>query len=383
MDVDVIYFSFYVDHPGMARRLKYLSDAGYRVGLVGVIRGEAMSVKLDADEAYLIGQRPGMFRKLWARVKASIKLYSLLKRSGSVVLLARALPETLVASLVTLGTGRVSIIYGVHDVHPHQSARNIFGWITRCFEGWVLRRADILALTSPGFRDEFYSKNYAYIPDTFLWENKVAESDARMIHIAADRLGTRSRRYSQGKPRIVYPGTLRCHSSLEVLSRVACIHDRCELHLWGRAKKISASELAQLLVGCNGSCYHGTYAYPDQLFEVYAEMDFCWAIDGVNLSENSSWLLPNRLYEAALFGVPVIALEGSYAGRWVDEHGTGFTIADISESSLIGLFDRVPRDRYHSVVEQIQSLDRSAIVDLQDTRELMRRAQITLEKSES
>ena len=46
---------------------------------------------------------------------------------------------------------------------------------------------------------------------------------------------------------------------------------------------------------------------------------------------NSSWLLPNRLYESGRYGAPAIALRDVQTGRRLAELGVGLRIGDPSE----------------------------------------------------
>ena len=81
---------------------------------------------------------------------------------------------------------------------------------------------------------------------------------------------------------------------------------------------------------------------PEELGALYARCHFAWAIDYFEEGLNSTWLLPNRLYEAAAFGVVPIALEGVETARWLAAHGAGLVLpaAEASatlEARLLGL----------------------------------------------
>jgi succinoglycan biosynthesis protein ExoL len=52
---------------------------------------------------------------------------------------------------------------------------------------------------------------------------------------------------------------------------------------------------------------------------------------------NSSWLLPNRLYEGGYFGVPSVAPAGTQTGQWITSHGAGFELKEDLAQTLPGL----------------------------------------------
>lgn len=377
MSPPIILFSFFIDHPGIARRLIYFTDAGYRVSLVGVARGDVMPVELSTNVESVFKSRKGILGGLSARLKACWALLKLIRTNRNPVIVARALPAATIAAFLARYNREAVVIYGIFDIHPRQADPGFLNSLIKMVERKVLSNVDVLALTSPGFLNEFYRKRHERLPKVFIWENKIPKSFTERFNIierttkAHDFQPT----FRQNKaPRIVYPGTLRCEDSLAILSQVACTHKRCELHLWGRAKNLTAFEFAGSFKGGREVCYHGVYAYPDQLPEVYEDMEFCWAIDAVRSTDNSAWLLPNRIYEAAFFRVPVIALAGTYTARWVEQNGTGFILPKISESSICRLLDDVTEEDYLGVINKLQTMEQSKAIDTNTTTELIESA---------
>ena len=54
--------------------------------------------------------------------------------------------------------------------------------------------------------------------------------------------------------------------------------------------------------------FDGAYRNPEDLAAIYGEVHFSWAIDFFEEGLNSSWLLPNRLYEGCRYGAVPIAM---------------------------------------------------------------------------
>ena len=65
----------------------------------------------------------------------------------------------------------------------------------------------------------------------------------------------------------------------------------------------------------------GAYKNPEDLSAIYNDVHFSWAIDFFEEGLNSSWLLPNRLYEGCLYGSVPIALAGTETARFLSAQG--------------------------------------------------------------
>ena len=85
----------------------------------------------------------------------------------------------------------------------------------------------------------------------------------------------------------------------------------------------------------NVTCY-GPYDYPDGLEQIYSGCDAVWVQDLWQWGTNSTWLLPNRIYEAGYFGCPSIAVAGTETGRRV-ARGLGWTVPEPTADALVSL----------------------------------------------
>ncbi len=93
--------------------------------------------------------------------------------------------------------------------------------------------------------------------------------------------------------------------------------------------------------------FAGAYKQAD-LAKLYAKVHFTWAIDYFEEGHNSSWLLPNRLYEGGICGSLPIALAGVETGRWLRARDAGVTVSHPEEDLprfLLGL----DREKYETL----------------------------------
>ena len=83
---------------------------------------------------------------------------------------------------------------------------------------------------------------------------------------------------------------------------------------------------------------------------LYRDCDFINAVYG-NDSEVVRYALPNKLYDALIYKIPIIAHSGTFLGEVIDEYGVGLTI-DVAQSDYIQQIDLY-----------VENFDRNLFVD--------------------
>jgi hypothetical protein len=199
-----------------------------------------------------------------------------------------------------------------------------------------MRRADLLVVSSPAFLSHYFEPRQGLgrglrVP-ALLVENKVLELDPPRPEAAAAR--------PAGPPwRIGWMGALRCRRSLAVLADLARRRpDLVEVRLHGRPAYGEFEDFDAQVSGLPNLAFGGGYTAAD-LPRLYGEVHFSWAIDFMEEGLNSSWLLPNRLYEASRHGAVPIALGGVETGRYLEAAGFGLRLqrAEDLEAALEAL----------------------------------------------
>jgi succinoglycan biosynthesis protein ExoL len=108
--------------------------------------------------------------------------------------------------------------------------------------------------------------------------------------------------------------------------------------LHGSVHHHAIPEFDAVLAARENMTWFGPYDYPDGLSEIYQSCDLIWSQDLWQWGTNSTWLLPNRIYEASYFGCPSLAVEGSETGRRVAD-GLGWTISAPEATALVALLE--------------------------------------------
>src|SRR5208337_1803887 len=90
---------------------------------------------------------------------------------------------------------------------------------------------------------------------------------------------------------------------------------------------------------------------------------FAWAIDYYEASQNSAWLLPNRIYEGSLGGAVPLALGEVETGRWLAARNAGVLLPDPPEDALRSFFSSLDAQRYARLASAAASIPRADLVD--------------------
>ncbi len=254
--------------------------------------------------------------------------------------------NALLALLGRLLAGRkVPFVLELADIQPAMTGSGIVSKILRAIERAVLKRSALLVTTSPGFVRNYFTPVQGYTAEIFLLENKVYPSEH--LPSAISSAGP----IASGRPWVIGCfGALRCRRSLEIMHAIALkLGDKVRFILRGYPAGTIAGDFEKLLGNLPNLEFPGPYQYPDDLAQMYSGIDFNWAFDMSDPHGNSTWLLPNRIYEGGCFGVPVLGAENTETGTWIGQHGLGWTFPEPLEESLAHFFDTLSPDDWQSV----------------------------------
>ena len=217
---------------------------------------------------------------------------------------------------------KTPVIYEALDVHRLLTRKDPIGLVFRRIEGALLKRTKRLVVSSPGFLENHFEKRHRGHYTASLIENRLAAGADYGDRPATD--------LPPLEPlRIGWIGILRCKRSIGLLTDLARMFGpaiRIELH--GAPALTEIPDFHERIQGLANVTYHGRYRSPEDLARIYADLHVVWAGDFMEAGFNSSWLLPNRLYEGGYFGVPSIAPSGTQTAKWIEARGAGFTVGE-------------------------------------------------------
>jgi succinoglycan biosynthesis protein ExoL len=312
------------------------------------------------------------FQRLWTFAKCAGALWShrgLLGGCGVIYVVNT--DNAVLALLGRFFSGRrVPLVLELADIQPVMTGSGVVSKILRAVERAVLKRSAMLVTTSPGFVREYFLPVQGYGGEIFLLENKVYPS-GRLPAPAVSEQGP----VCSGKPWVIGCfGALRCRRSLELMHALAIrLGDRVRFVLRGYPAGTISDEFDGLLGDLPNFQFGGSYFYPDELAELYGEVDFNWAFDMSDPNGNSAWLLPNRIYEGGFFGVPVLGAKETETGRWIERQELGWTFAEPLEENLARFFESLEPAEWKLVKRRCASHPRGEFTGESDYAALVAR----------
>jgi succinoglycan biosynthesis protein ExoL len=346
----VLYLVHDLSDPAVRRRVLMLRAGGAEVTLAGFRRGEnrmaevegVVPVELGATEDARFGQR------VMAVMRASAALPRRLRGLARPdVIIARNL-EMLALSNRAAGHfgGSIPIVYESLDIHRLLLRNDAAGRALRAAEGHFGRRAALLLTSSPAFVEHYFKPLSRIAAPVHLIENQVLE-------LEGTQEGPVARAKPAGEPwRIGWFGAIRCRKSLDLLSAFTRqMGGRYEVVLRGRPARSEFDDFDGRVAREPFIRFDGAYRNPEDLASIYAGVDFAWAIDFFEEGQNSSWLLPNRLYEGCRHGALPIVLAGTETERLASRRGIGIALRDPRLETLVerlSTFDTAEYDALHT-----------------------------------
>lgn len=344
---------------------------GAEVEIAGFRRGDAPSPSLPIDTVLEldITHDGRMLHRLAATARAALGARGWSQSLGRPdIVVARNLEMLGVANrLLGRWDKPPALVYECLDIHRLMLRPDGIGGIMRAVEQRLMRHVDLLITSSPAFlRNHFHRAGS--LP-TLLVENKVFAPD----------LGEPGRNPALDEPtgpiRIGWFGALRCRKSLGALDALSRhFGGQLEVTLRGRPALTEFDDFHGAVSTAPHLEYGGPFRYPQDLARLYSGVHFTWAIDFFEEGLNSSWLLPNRLYEGCLNGAIPIALAGTETAAFIARLGIGIVVPDISQRTLVDLFGGMTTERMRDLAAAVAVQPAETFrCDVQECAELVQR----------
>jgi hypothetical protein len=354
----VLYLVPDLSDPAVQKRVSMLEDGGAAVTLAGFRRTAEPLNTVAGRPVVDFGQtyNGGFAQRLWAvlREVAFLKKRRALFNSANLIL-ARNL-EMLAIGIrgCNLSKAKPVVVYECLDIHRLLLNKGLVGFLLRHLEGALGKHARALITSSPAFVERYFNRISRVRLPVRLIENKFYVPAADGFSI--DRKIEFSR--PPGPPwRIGWFGAIRCRESLSLLTKLVDRSDgKVEVVIRGHPAFDQFEDFDKSTARTPGLCFLGPYANPQDLAAIYRDVHFTWAIDKLEAGLNSSWLLPNRLYEGGYFASVPLAEKSVETGRFLERLGIGVTLEESLSDSLAAFFSTLTADRYRALEKAAVSI---------------------------
>ena len=356
------YLVHNLNDPAVERRCAMLERGGAKVKLAGFCRDAQLSDAIAQRRPFLLGrtQDSAMVQRILGTLRATAFHGDLAHYLGECdALVARNLEQLGVARAVV---GDRPLVYECLDIHYTLVGHGPLAKLVRAVEARLLPRVDLLWTSSTAFVDNHFAHTALDCPIELV-ENK-------LLVDSVEDFPAIPQPDPHGRICIGWFGMLRCRKTLAVLTGLAAaMPDRLEVLIAGKPSPAEFTDFEGQVARADGVTYHGPYRYGD-LPDLYGRCHFAWTIDWFEEGLNSSWLLPNRIYESLAHGSVPIALTDIAVGRWLRRHAAGMVIAD-SDEIAARLAALTPQDiAAHQA--RVRAIPRRAVLaDDRDCRDLV------------
>lgn len=327
----VLYLVHDVSDPAVRRRIIMLKAGGARVTLAGFRRTQELENVEGVTPIDLGITRDGRFaQRLGAVAMAATRIAASLKAVDAPdVILARNLEMLALAQRARSAfSSSAPIVYECLDIHRLALREDFVGKGLRGAERLLGRNVGLLLTSSPAFVKHYFERFGQIDAPIELIENKLLELEPR-----TDALPSPA---PAGEPwRIGWFGALRCRKSLDLLADFTRrMEGRFEVVLRGRPALSEFPVFHGFVESEPHLTFKGAYRNPEDMADIYAQAHFAWAIDFFEEGQNSTWLLPNRLYEGCRFGTVPIAMAGTVTASFLERHKIGLVLSEPSVAAL-------------------------------------------------
>jgi len=357
----IVYFAQDLADPAVHRRVRMLREGCSNIVLIGFRRSTepidciegVIPIDLGRTEARNLKRRVGSIVTSMIRLGRHRHAFA-----GATTVLGRNLDMLLLAALARRRYApSASLVYECLDIHWTMVSRSLVGVVLRRIEGMMLRSCDLLVVSAPDFITGYFNPVHGQVPPCHVLENKVLESE-----VAAENAPVRPR--PPGPPwRIGWFAAIRCSSSLHLLaSLVRRLPNSINVIIQGNVVWDNVPDFLQVIESTPGMEYRGVYDRRTDLPAIYSDVHFAWTVDFFGSYGNSDKLLPNRLYEAGLYGSVPIAERSVATGRWLANHNAGILLDDPIEESAARFFETLDAETYAQASKALTLIPRSAFV---------------------
>ncbi len=337
----ILYMVHDVSEPAVRRRILMLTTGGAKVCLAGFRRTDEQVKDVEGIDPIDLGQtQNGNFKQ---RIISVFKtLFHLEARFRDQltpdIIVARNLEmlSIAVALRAKFGDSDIRIIYECLDIHRLMLRSDPIGLGLRKLEALLTKNATMVITSSPGFIRHYFDPISGIDRDIQIVENKHLELEAG----PQQNSGLLRKKEPNTPWKIGWFGALRCKRSLQVLSEfVNSKHGEFEVILRGIPSLDVLEDFHNFIEHQPYMRFEGRYKNPEDLYEIYHEVDFSWVIDFFEVGQNSEWLLPNRLYESCRFAAVPISLKRTEVGRYLSQHNLGISLTEATSQALNDVFD--------------------------------------------
>lgn len=291
------------------------------------------------------------FCRIVAFMIFALKSWSLLHRIQKVKKVYVNYLDVLLVACLRFGKRDIEFIYAVGDLASVQyGGHPLITGTVKFLEKMLMKRVSVLILSSPFFWSEYYDQIYRgrwelieNMPEQRIWEN--------------------FRGKQAGKPCVVgYIGWIRDGRPIKcLLTAVKELREEgYDIRVFFAGFGPDDQEIRETAADLDFVSFYGHYQYDKDAPNLYATVDIIFSVYDISV-KNGKILLPNRFYECAICGLPIIVAKETKLENYMDKYGIGYSVDYLSVSDMKeALISHISGDaRATQIKKALESIDKS------------------------
>lgn len=356
----ILFLLSHQSNPRFVKQIKYLSNHN-EVDVVYYFRDYMKDLSSEYVSVCGINKSIGSisngnYLQRIGKYLLSIKrLKSILKTNKYDVLVVNNIDTLALFKICTLFQKTdTKIVIEISDLRNHAYTKSLKSKVMRVIEQFMFKFVDKLIVTSPKFYEMYYNKFFD--GKIFVLENKPLSN---MIPPKLEKI-------KNDKTIIGIVGLLLQGKPYESLFETIKYDDKFEVHIYGKGTYQNLVE--DYAKKYNNIKYFGEYNFFQDSARIYGSLDVLYMpYDTTNGSLNNKIALPNKLYEAMYFQVPIVTSSDTYLGELVEQYGIGETIKCCDKEKLLDNLNSMNTSR---IFKKFSELDESIYLGDEDYKKL-------------
>ena len=334
----VLFIISHQPNPRFIKQINYFAQNGFEVSVVYFYREYLADLNSNIDDKvnmHLLStiENGQYFRRIGIYLKSMVQLKKLLEKiqPNKVILTNTDILLLLIFNRIKRYTK--TIIMEISDMPSYTFSHSFIGKIQRFMDKIFLSRyVSKMIYTSPKFYDFYYRDKFK--GDIFILENKPLKS----------MIPAKLSKKKNDKVIIGIVGLLQYINPYKALFEAIQERDDVEVYIYG--KGTYQSEIESYAKKYSNIKYFGAYNFFKDIASIYSSLDMVYISYDTTLGDkNMELALPNKLYEAMAFNVPIVATKDTYLAQRVDENKIGYVIECCNRKDILQSIERYGNEK--------------------------------------
>lgn len=314
--------------PRMQKKIKVAAECGkvtvvyWKRSAVDFKSGLADSV-LEIPVAASFGNTRG-FCRIIAFLIFALKSWPLLGRTRRVKKIYVNYLDVLLVACLRFRKRDLEFIYAVGDLASVQyGGPPLITGPVKFLEKRLMQRISVLILSSPFFWSEYYEQIYRgrwelieNMPEKKTWENFRGKQNKKTCVVG-------------------YIGWIRDSRPIKcLLTAVRELREEgYDIGVFFAGFGPDDEEIRRKAENLDFISFHGHYQYDQDAPLLYSKVDIIFSVYDLSV-KNGKILLPNRFYECAICGLPIIVAKGTKLETYMNRYGIGYSVDYLSVDEM-------------------------------------------------